>query len=394
MSHKSSLCLLAVFALCTRFTAAGQNADCGRADWNKVPYQYFPQHRPASSKETSLVRIGNKGTNVSLVVYKPEVLGARESENYFETADNGITWKALPHGDVPSNLPTAPFGYFQSASTDQVRFKLMQDSHLYLRSIDSGKTWTLPPYRVDGESLEAFAQNVANHRGYHAAVYIVGIHPKEPLTLYAGFKVLPWGNEGTVHPLPYVYKSSDGGESWTKFADRLRPFSLGWTEVSPIGTNPLMPNVMFATGTGGILKTTDSGNSWTPVGQIKELESRPVYKRELDDPKVKMMGAPASQTVYQFAFDAHDAETVYMLSDRGVFKTVDGGNTWRLLNLGFDEIDAIYNLALSPLDSRQIFIGSRYGLFMSSDSGCHFRRLQSPGEPQPKAAVTAYRSLF
>ncbi len=372
--------------LCTMLWVLGYSSqmnsqirECGRLDWSKVVYNYYAGHRSRNPRDAAIVGILSDGEKTTMLAYK-----AGENREYyyapvnFGTNDTGKMWKAVDD-DVPSRVPATPYGYFQAPSDSHVIYRLIPEIQLYIRSDDAGQSWIMPHGHIEGEPPEQVAEKVAGSPGFHVEIHIVGIHPTQPLTIYAGIRVVAWGDDLKEHELKGVYKSLDGGENWQMFSDRLLPFSRGWTGTSPLGVHPKDPAILFGQGIGGILKSVDGGKTWLPVGQISLLEARPLYRREQES-KTMSLGAPSTQEVYEFLFDPHTISTLYMLTNRGIFKTIDEGATWRLLDVGFDEIDAINSVAINPSSSNQIFVGSRYGIFASDDAGCHFRRIPSPGE--------------
>jgi photosystem II stability/assembly factor-like uncharacterized protein len=254
---------------------------------------------------------------------------------------------------------------------------------LYVRSVDGGATWVLPEYRIENLSKEEFARKIGRNDSYHLQVFIVAIHPARPLTLFAGIKVVPWLEaEGDKRgsELEAVYTSTDGGDHWSEFSGALAPFGVHG-EALPLGISPRDPQIYFAMGkmgklegvtVKGIVKSIDGGRTWSAVGQQLEL-MRPAHVQGVD-PRLPSATTPEVH-LFQFAFDNKDVNTTYLVSSKGVFMTSDGGKTWRLLDLGFDELDAISSMAVSPLNSGQLFVGSRYGAFRSDDGGCSFRKI-------------------
>jgi photosystem II stability/assembly factor-like uncharacterized protein len=250
----------------------------------------------------------------------------------------------------------------------------------------------LPQYVIGGKSRDQFAAQVGGRDGFRLDVSIVAVDPTQPRTLYAALRVVSWFDSDLhlkSHNVDGVYQSVDGGEHWRKFTSEILPFNLSWAGVSALGISPGNPNLMIGSGRHGIEKTVDGGKTWVPVGQVDLLEARPVYRQEHGG-RTQMLGAPVVQDLYEFLFDQHAAGTVYMLSNRGIYKTIDSGTSWRLLDLGFDEIDAINSMALNPHKTDQIIVGSRYGIFISNDGGCHFKRISSPTETERATTSVAF----
>ena len=116
-----------------------------------------------------------------------------------------------------------------------------------------------------------------------------------------------------------VWKTVNGGASWQPIFDKQGSFSIGWVTL-----DPKHPNVVWV-GTGernsqrsvaygdGVYKSEDGGRSWTNVG----LKSSEHIGRIVIDPK-------DSDTVYVAAQGPLWAPG----GDRGLYKTTDGGKTW------------------------------------------------------------------
>lgn len=378
-----SFIVYAVAAIFSIFVAyADGQSQCGRPDWKNVEYDYHPDHNGSESKAAAVVQVSEDKGNLSLVAYRSaQKQSFFYSPEYFKTQNNGKSWHPLI-GEQPQHSPTVPFLYFQSPSESRILYRLVDDMGLYLRSEDSGRTWILPQYEIESMQPSEFAQQITGGRGYHLEIRIVGVHPHEPKTLYAAVWVSPWPNSAEElkdHRLEGVYRSIDGGDHWKKFTEEVRAFGLNWTQSLALGVSPVNPSIFLGVGRHGIEKSEDGAKTWQPVGQVALFNQRPIYRAEKMENR-KMLGAPVGIEVYGFLFDPLAERIVYMLTNRGLFKTTNLGESWFLLDLGFDEIDAITTMSMNPTRSDQIVVGSRYGLYLSDDGGCHFQRIPSPGE--------------
>ena len=117
-----------------------------------------------------------------------------------------------------------------------------------------------------------------------------------------------------------VWKTTDAGTTWTPIFDQQPVASIGALAISPSN-----PNVIYA-GTGesdirsdlasgaGVYKSTDGGTTWTYVG-LKE--TRQIAKIAVDpaNPDIVYVGALGH------AYGPN--------AERGVYKSTDGGATWR-----------------------------------------------------------------
>lgn len=119
-------------------------------------------------------------------------------------------------------------------------------------------------------------------------------------------------------PAGGLWKSMDGGNSWTTNTDLLP--NLG---VSDIAIDPQNPNIMYiATGDGdggdtysiGVLKSVDGGQTWNPTGLTYQLTS--------------------SRYIYRLIIDPVNPNVLIAACNNGLFRTSDSGATWSLRRSG------------------------------------------------------------
>jgi photosystem II stability/assembly factor-like uncharacterized protein len=97
--------------------------------------------------------------------------------------------------------------------------------------------------------------------------------------------------------------------------------------------------------------------------------------------------------VFDLAIDQRDPGILYAGTARGVFKSMNGGRTWRQMSL--TEIDTVA-LALHPRNSRVVYAGTDEGVYKSSDGGASWRKVTTHPrvftialDPQKPATVYA-----
>ncbi len=145
-----------------------------------------------------------------------------------------------------------------------------------------------------------------------------------------------------------VWKSQDGGTSFKPVFDREPVQSIG-----AIALDPTNPKVVWV-GTGeswtrnsvsigdGIYKSTDGGESWTHMG----LPDSERITRIVVDPK-------DGNIVYACVPGKLWSDS----ADRGLYKTVDGGATWSLILKGGNLSTGCSSVTLNPHDSSEVFAG-------------------------------------
>lgn len=244
---------------------------------------------------------------------------------------------------------------------------------LYLRSEDAGDTWSLPGFNIEGESREKFLSRRGANKFYTVEFHLLAIHPREPKLLYARIGIQPWAamiflnrslSNLDVHG---IYESKDGGENWHVFSES----SPGTTTLA---LSSAKPGLFYAQATGGILRSEDGGKQWVGVGQNELLKKPPLTEWD-KDPEARERAAPHAFETYQLVLDPQDPQIVFIVSNKGFYRTMDGGKTWCLLNLGFDELGSANSLAINPERPADIFLGTSRGVFYSKDRGTHVEKI-------------------
>ena len=186
---------------------------------------------------------------------------------------------------------------------------------------------------VDPELLSTLRwRSIGPHRGGRC-VAVAG-HPTELATFYFG--ACAGG----------VWKSDDGGTYWRNISDGY--FSSA--AVGAIAVSPSDPNVIFA-GTGeactrgnvsagdGVYRSTDGGRSWTHVGleATKHISRVRIHPTNPDVAYVAALGDIFGDS-----------------AERGVFRTTDGGESWERVLYG-DERSGAADLTMDPNNPRILF---------------------------------------
>ena len=157
-------------------------------------------------------------------------------------------------------------------------------------------------------------------------VMTIAVHPNDNAVFYVGA-----ASGG-------VWKTVNGGASFQPVFDKEGSFSIGWIVVDAkrpsivwVGTGERNSQRSVAYGD-GVYKSEDGGRSWTNVG----LKSSEHIGRVVIDPK-------NGDTVYVAAQGPLWAPG----GDRGLYKTTDGGKTWAQV-LKISENTGVSDVVLDP----------------------------------------------
>src|SRR5580700_7123870 len=196
-----------------------------------------------------------------------------------------------------------------------------------------------------------------------------------------------------------VWKSVNGGTTFKPVFDRQSVQSIGALAIDPsnskivwAGTGEAWTRNSVSIGD-GIYKSTDGGENWTNMG-LKDTEH---IAKILVDPKD---GNSVLACATGHVWNDND--------ERGVFRTSDGGNTWKKVLAGANGSTGCGMLAMSPLEPKTIFAsmwdfrrqgwtfrsgGPGSGLYQSTDGGNSWTELNEknskglPEKPWGRIAV-------
>lgn len=139
----------------------------------------------------------------------------------------------------------------------------------------------------------------------------------------------------------------------------------GIGRVNCIAFHPENSNILFAGApAGGVWKSTDGGNSWSTNTDL--LPNLGVSSIAID---------PVNPDTMFIATGDRDAADTYSI---GVLKSVDGGQTWQTTGLSYavNQSRRVTGIYINPKNTQEIIVSSRNGIFRSTDGGSNFSNVQ------------------
>ncbi len=150
----------------------------------------------------------------------------------------------------------------------------------------------------------------------------------------------------------HVYLSRDGGESW-RDAGRPVPFP-GWV-VSVLTFDPNRPSRLWAAmwgvwGGGALAYSDDAGRTW----------------------RSRHHGLPGEQ-IYSLALAPGREDWLYIGTRSGVYRSTDGGESWRHVTAALPEIQKVTSLWVDPEVPERLLAGTWRRAYASKDGGTTWR---------------------
>ncbi len=218
------------------------------------------------------------------------------------------------------------------------------------KSIDYGRTWQ--PIFDDQPT---------------ASIGAIAVAPSNPNIVYAG------SGEGLHRPDLSVgdgiYKSTDAGRTWTHLGLR------DGQQIAQLVVDPKTPDRIFVAVTGhpfgpneerGVYRSLDGGKTFEKV----------LYRNENVGASDVQIDPNNPQIVYAALWESREGpweNGVFNGDGGGIFKSIDGGKTWRQLSKGLPGSIVQANLTIAPSAPKTLFAAVRTKtiakLYRSDDAG-------------------------
>jgi photosystem II stability/assembly factor-like uncharacterized protein len=268
-------------------------------------------------------------------------------DGLFKSTDGGQVWREV--NTLTSNIIVG-LGLSPNYQQDSTLALTTYLGGAYI-SHDKGTTWTTINKGLEKDSwLQRTAKKILQD-GYIARLFGIVFSPnyQQDQTIFSP----GWTD---------FLKSTNQGQKWEKLplADQSgllnRPTKYSIVISSNFASDKtIYLGSMMGTGQDFILKSTDGGSSFSMLGQVN------------GQPIVYLTISP------DFATD----KTLYAGVKDGVYKTVDGGQTWQRTSKDLPALPQESKLAISPnykID-QTVFAGTTTGLFVTRDGGQSWNKL-------------------
>ena len=321
---------------------------------------------------------------------------AMASGNLWKTVNNGTSWTPVFDHEgayaigVVAIDPLDPDTVWVGTGENNSQRSVGYGDGVY-RSLDGGQTWKNMGLKDSGH------------------ISMIRTHPEDSDTVWVAAQGPLWNSGGDRG----LYKTTDGGQTWTKLLDIDAD-----TGVNEFVMDPANPDVILASSYqrrrhvwtlinggpgGGVHKTNDGGQTWRKVTQglpegdlgriglaqapsapqviyaiVEAEEEQGVYRStDFGESWAKRSDHMTTSPQYynELVVDPNDADVVYSL-DTLTHRSEDGGATWSPISFENRHVDD-HALWIDSDNSGHFYIGGDGGMYETWDRGETWRHVQN-----------------
>ncbi len=278
--------------------------------------------------ESVFVRRGESNAKISRINLDPSTAGnvagitvlAASDFGLYRSTDGGTTWTFVLSGTA-TDLIRAP--------TDPgILFASIRRTGVY-KSTDGGSTWT--------ELTEGFPTSDVGRIN-------LALAPSSPGMVFASIQ------HNSESDLLGIWKSINGGGSWTKLPPSAASCGTQCWYNMTIAVHPTDPNVVLFGGV-SLFRSVNGGTTFTRVTSDIHVDQ------------------------HYLAFDPQDPETVYVGNDGGIYRSTDGGRNWTTLNTNLALTQFYAGISLHPWDATVALGGTQDNGTLESAGALDFNRV-------------------
>jgi len=288
-----------------------------------------------ADSDTSIIYVGTGSSSIRANV--------TTGRGIYKSSDAGNSWKRIGLKDAgqigaikvdprnPNRVYVAALGHPFGKNKQRGVF----------RTTDGGKTWKKVLFTSDSTGAVDLEFNPENPDEIYAVMWRA---ERKPWTIISGAA----REDG-------IYKSTDGGDTWTKLSNGLPEGLIGKIDlaVTPADTSRIYALVEAPGDQQGLYRSDDSGTSWKQVSDTTGIMTRPFYFTDITANPVHPDTVYVGNVRYWVSYDggktfkrqhvAHaDVHTLWINPDHpqiqiqgndgGATVTLDGGKTWSTEN--------------------------------------------------------------
>ena len=212
-----------------------------------------------------------------------------------------------------------------------------------------------------------------------------------------------------------IYTSRDGGQQWSLLVNFNRPKLI----IDSMIVDPRNSRIIYVAGhrhtdPGGFFKSTDGGSTWRESTELKNEAIHSLFQAESngdmlfagsgkgvfrsDDGGESWKHLPTTGiinlNVESLAVDPHNTNVIYAGTWHRMFKSTDAGQTWRLVKDGMIDDSDVFAIDIDPRDASHIIASACSGIYESKSSGEQWHKVQGiPSQSRRTRAIMQHPSV-
>ena len=296
--------------------------------WQQVKngMYYYQSGTPNYAYAPNINALGFNGTDL--------YTGTLNSQGVWKTSDNGDNW-------VLTNTSTRSNATYSSVVGDGSTVYAGTGTNGILRSTDNGANW------------------ISSNNG-------IDVYGEVRSLMVSAGSVLAGTKAG-------IYRTANSGADWIKSSSGIKAHQMANLVV-------LGSDIFVGTVTGGVLKSSDEGNSWTAANNglpininfgTYTLRSNSTTLFAYDRTSVNSGTSweiPTSPGLGGYYIEHGTARfAVKSYTDAGVYRSMDNGASWTLVNNGISSTPELVVNIFS--DGTTLYVGTDVGYYYSTDNG-------------------------
>jgi photosystem II stability/assembly factor-like uncharacterized protein len=309
-----------------------KTTDAGES-WSNVSDGFF------NTASVGAITVSESDPNVVYVgMGEAPVRGVMTShgDGVYKSTDGGKTWSHVGlertrHISKIAVDPRDPNVVFVAAQGSP--YGATEDRGIY-RSKDGGATWEKVHYVDENSGVSDLSMDMTNPRVLYAA--------------YWDHRRFPWKVQ-SGGPGSGLWKSVDGGDTWTQMKSGLPAGTLGKMGISVSRANPNRVWAIIEANKGGLYRSDNGGDSWRLINPDRLLIARSWYYMHIlahptDPESVYVMNAPLVQSTdggrtftnlntphgdnHQIWVNPEQPQYMINANDGGANVSIDDGKNW------------------------------------------------------------------
>ncbi len=265
-------------------------------------------------------------------------------EGIYKSTDAGKSWKyaGLSETRQTSSIVIDPRNPDVVYATSMGHVFVPNADRGVYKTIDGGKTWKKVLFVDDKTGANNIVMDAKNSNVLYATMW------QAQRTAWT----LDSGGPGSA-----IYKTIDAGKTWKKISSN-PGFAKGMLGKMGVAVAPNNSSVVYAIAQaqdGGVFRSDNAGATWTRVNDEWKLRQRAFYY----------------MAIY---VDPTNSKVAYAPNVDSVFRTTDGGRTWKPLGPGLGDNHIVW---INPHNPKVLIIGDDGGANVSVDYGKTFSTTQN-----------------